>query len=52
MNHTQNTSKNNTTPRMLASAIPEYHIYEEEVVPERSEFVAGWVEMPITFTPR
>ena len=36
----------------LASAIPEYHIDEDEVVPERSEFVAGWVEMPITFTPR
>lgn len=36
----------------LLSAIPEYHIDESEVVPERSEFVAGYVSVPITFQPR
>ena len=33
----------------LLAAVPEYHLDESEVVPERSEFVAGYVAVPIHF---
>ncbi len=33
----------------LLAALPEYHLDESEVVPERSEFVAGYVSVPIHF---
>ena len=33
----------------LLAAIPEYEVVESEVVPARSEFVAGYLEMPIVF---
>jgi cytochrome P450 len=36
----------------LLSHMPEYALEESEVVPARSEFVAGYLEMPITFAPR
>ena len=36
----------------LLGSIPEYHLDENEVVPERSEFVAGYVSVPISFEPR
>ena len=36
----------------LLGAVPEYDLDESEVVPERSEFVAGYVSVPIHFTPR
>ena len=36
----------------LLEAIPDYEVVEEEVVPARSEFVAGYLEMPIAFEPR
>lgn len=35
----------------LLAAIPEYEVVEESVVPARSEFVAGYLEMPIVFAP-
>ncbi len=36
----------------LLDAVPEYDLDESEVVPERSEFVAGYVSVPITFDAR
>jgi cytochrome P450 len=33
----------------LLAAVPDYEVIEEEVVPARSEFVAGYLEMPIRF---
>jgi cytochrome P450 len=33
----------------LLARVPVYEIDESEVVPARSEFVAGYLEMPITF---
>ena len=33
----------------LLAAIPEYEVPEEAIVPARSEFVAGYLEMPIAF---
>ncbi len=36
----------------LLTHMPEYDLDESQVVPARSEFVAGYLEMPITFTPR
>lgn len=33
----------------LLAAVPEYDLDESEVVPERSEFVAGYVSVPISF---
>ena len=36
----------------LLSVLPEYALDEDEVVPERSEFVAGYVSVPIRFAPR
>ena len=35
----------------LLSVVPEYDLDESEVVPERSEFVAGYVSVPIRFRP-
>jgi len=39
-------------PKELLAAIPDYEVLEAEVVPAYSEFVAGYVEMPIEFEPR
>jgi cytochrome P450 len=36
----------------LLGTLPEYDLDEDEVVPERSEFVAGYVSVPIHFEPR
>ena len=36
----------------LLRAVPEYEVVEDEVVRARSEFVAGYHEMPIVFEPR
>ena len=36
----------------LLREIPDYEVIEAEVVPARSEFVAGYLEMPIRFRPR
>jgi len=36
----------------LLARIPDFEVIEEEVVPARSEFVAGYLEMPIRFEPR
>jgi len=36
----------------LLASVPDYEVVEPEVVPARSEFVAGYLEMPITFEPR
>ncbi|MCH2172039.1 cytochrome P450 [Myxococcota bacterium] len=36
----------------LLAAVPDYAVKEEDVVPARSEFVAGYLEMPIAFEPR
>jgi cytochrome P450 len=36
----------------LLREIPDYEVVEEEVVPARSEFVAGYLAMPIAFRPR
>ena len=36
----------------LLAAFPDYEVDESEVVPERSEFVAGYVSVPIRFAPR
>ncbi len=36
----------------LLAAVPEYEILEDEIVRARSEFVAGYHEMPIVFEPR
>ena len=36
----------------LLREIPDYQVDEEAVVPARSDFVAGYLEMPITFEPR
>jgi hypothetical protein len=33
----------------LLAAIPDYGVREEDIVPARSEFVAGYLSMPITF---
>jgi cytochrome P450 len=33
----------------LLAAVPEYDLDENEIVPERSEFVAGYVSVPIHF---
>ena len=35
----------------LLAAAPGYGLEESEVVPERSEFVAGYVSVPIHFEP-
>ncbi|MCE2392831.1 MAG: cytochrome P450, partial [Proteobacteria bacterium] len=35
----------------LLAAFPDYAIEESEIVPERSEFVAGYVSVPIHFDP-
>ena len=36
----------------IFKTIPEYAVVEDAVVPARSEFVAGYLEMPIEFSPR
>jgi cytochrome P450 len=36
----------------LLAALPDYELDESEVVPERSEFVAGYQSVPIRFDPR
>ncbi|MCH2169672.1 cytochrome P450 [Myxococcota bacterium] len=36
----------------LLATVPDYSLDEDEVVPERSEFVAGYVSVPIHFDPR
>lgn len=36
----------------LLREIPDYQVDEDAVVPARSDFVAGYLEMPITFEPR
>jgi hypothetical protein len=36
----------------LLAAVPDYAIDESQVVPARSEFVAGYLSVPIEFTPR
>ena len=36
----------------LLKAVPDYRVPEEQVVPARSEFVAGYLELPIVFEPR
>jgi len=36
----------------LLASVPDYEVLESEVVPARSEFVAGYLEMPIAFEPR
>ena len=36
----------------LLARIPDFEVNEAEVVPARSEFVAGYLEMPIQFEPR
>ncbi len=36
----------------LLGAVPEYEVVEDEVVLARSEFVAGYLEVPIVFEPR
>ena len=36
----------------LLAAVPEYEVLEDEIVRARSEFVAGYHEMPIVFEPR
>ena len=33
----------------LLAAFPDYEVDEAAIVPERSEFVAGYVSVPITF---
>ena len=33
----------------LLAAVPEYEVLEDEIVRARSEFVAGYHEMPIVF---
>jgi cytochrome P450 len=35
----------------LLARVPDYHVNEAEVVPARSEFVAGYLSVPITFDP-
>ena len=35
----------------LLARVPDFEVIEEEVVPARSEFVAGYLEMPIRFKP-
>ena len=35
----------------LLRALPEYEVVEDEVVYARSEFVDGYLEMPIVFSP-
>lgn len=35
----------------LLSRVPEYHVDESEVVPARSEFVDGYLSVPISFDP-
>jgi len=35
----------------LLDRVPEYHVEETDVVPARSEFVAGYLSVPITFDP-
>lgn len=36
----------------ILAAVPDYAVVEDEVVPARSEFVAGYTAMPIVFAPR
>jgi cytochrome P450 len=36
----------------LLRRVPDYTVLEDEVVPARSEFVAGYLAMPIAFSPR
>ena len=36
----------------LLTTIPDYEVVLDEVVPARSEFVAGYLEVPIVFEPR
>ncbi len=36
----------------LLAAVPDHEVVEDEVVPARSEFVDGYLEMPIVFEPR
>ena len=36
----------------LLASVPDYEVAESAVVPARSEFVAGYLEMPIVFEPR
>jgi hypothetical protein len=36
----------------LLRRIPDYEVLEDQVVPARSEFVAGYLAMPIAFEPR
>ena len=36
----------------LLLRVPDYAVLEDEVVPARSEFVAGYLAMPIAFSPR
>ena len=36
----------------LLAAVPDYEVVEAEAVPARSEFVAGWLAMPIRFSQR
>jgi cytochrome P450 len=36
----------------LLRRVPDHAVLEDEVVPARSEFVAGYLEMPIAFSRR
>ena len=36
----------------ILGLVPDYAVLEDEVVPARSEFVAGYLAMPIAFSPR
>jgi hypothetical protein len=36
----------------LLAAVPDYAVDERAVVPARSEFVAGYLSVPIEFAPR
>ncbi|MEE2677187.1 MAG: cytochrome P450 [Myxococcota bacterium] len=36
----------------LLASVPDYEVVESAVVPARSEFVAGYLKMPIAFEPR
>jgi cytochrome P450 len=36
----------------LLARAPDYEVLEDEVVPARSEFVAGYLAMPVAFSPR
>ena len=35
----------------LLARVPDYNVDESEVVPARSEFVAGYLSLPISFDP-